>query len=218
MISAHLKKNPRSEPLLQAVRDRIIGGEYPPGMMLSEKELCEEFSVSRTPFREAMRKLEELKLVNVLPRLGSYVAEVNYHEVKCAYEIRHQLEIFAARLATERCNRSHIERIDQLIRDAGSLNQQSDDALKLELDKGFHEIIRDAANNAILAETLTRLELICTRVWFSLMREAYSSREIVENLEHFKAAMLERDADALADLMASHMEKTYRLLKRQLSW
>ena len=54
--------------IFETLRDRIVHGEYPPGMGLSEKDLCREFNVSRTPLREALSKLEDMKLVTIIPR------------------------------------------------------------------------------------------------------------------------------------------------------
>jgi DNA-binding GntR family transcriptional regulator len=51
--------------IFETIRDRIVFGQYPPGMSLSEKDLCREFNVSRTPLREAIQKLVDLKLVTV---------------------------------------------------------------------------------------------------------------------------------------------------------
>jgi DNA-binding GntR family transcriptional regulator len=60
--------------IFATLRDRIVYLEYPPGMPLIEKNLCDEFKVSRTPLREAIRKLEEINLATVMPRYGSHVS------------------------------------------------------------------------------------------------------------------------------------------------
>lgn len=217
MISAINKKLLRSEPLYQAVRDRIVLGQYPPGQMLSEKELCEEFNVSRSPYREAVRKLEALKLVKVVPRFGSYVAEIDVFEIKCAYEVRQNLEVQAARLAAVRRTGRHIQQMQALMHEArDSLGDEPEGMTKIDLDNRFHEILWDAANNPVLTETLERLHLICTRIWSSLMREAYDKQEILKALEDVVDAMSNSNADKLAAVMDWHMRKTLDLLKNRM--
>lgn len=217
MLSDSKKNRPRSEPMYQAVRDRIVLGQYPPGHMLSEKVLCEEFHVSRSPYREAMRKLEELKLVKVVPRFGSYVAEINVYEIKCAYEVRGNLEILAAGLAAQRRTRQHIRQMETLIQDArNTLPDDLDGMIKIDLDNRFHEIIWNAANNPVLTETLDRLHLICSRIWNSLMREAYDRQEILKALQDVVDALKKRDAAELIAVMEWHMQKTLDLLKNRM--
>ena len=86
----NLSKNALSEKIFESLRDRIVHMEYPPGTALSEKDLCEEFGVSRTPLREAIRRLEDMKLVNALPRYGTYVTPLDIHEIRCAFEVKNQ--------------------------------------------------------------------------------------------------------------------------------
>ena len=66
--------------IFEILRDRIVFGQYPPGMSLSEKTLCKEFDVSRTPLREAIQKLVDLKLVIVIPRFGTNVTQIDIHD------------------------------------------------------------------------------------------------------------------------------------------
>jgi DNA-binding GntR family transcriptional regulator len=60
--------------IFKTLRDKIVFMEYPPGMSLSDKQLYKIFKVSRTPLREAIQRLEEMRLVTVVPRFGTYVS------------------------------------------------------------------------------------------------------------------------------------------------
>ncbi len=211
----YLEKNSLTNLIFESLRDRIILGEYEPGRMLLEQEVCKEFKVSRTPFREAVNRLEELKLVKVVPRFGTYVSEIDIHEAKYAYEVRSHLEVLAAGLAAERCTPAHIEQINALIAEANSLAGKLDDPLKADLDKRLHLILRDAAGNPVLSETLERLYLISSRIWISQMRESYSDQLILDNLNAILQALKERNSKALSDIMMQHMKTTFDLLKQR---
>ncbi|MCP4755302.1 MAG: GntR family transcriptional regulator [Proteobacteria bacterium] len=213
MITNISNKTHLSQALLQAIRDRIVLGEYPPGQLLSEKELCEEFKVSRTPFREAIRKLEELKLVKVVPRFGSYVAEIDILEVKHAYEVRRPLEVLAARLAGRRRTPRHIERFEALAAEVESLRDNPDGAIKSSLDRQFHQLTYEASQNPILVETLENLSLVCFRVWNSFIRDSFSVQEIVDGFNDCIEALKEKDEDTLARLADIHIQKTQESLK-----
>ncbi len=213
MISNISDKIHLSYALLQAIRDRIVLGEYPPGQLLSEKELCEEFKVSRTPFREAIRKLEELKLVRVVPRFGSYVAKIDILEVKNAYEVRRPLEVLAARLAARRRTSNHIEEMEALVIEAETLLKLQEDSVKSNLDKRCHQLIYEASQNPILVETLDNLSQICFRVWNSPMRSNFQAQEIIDEFQEGFIALKEKDGDTLARLADLHMQKTQESLK-----
>jgi DNA-binding GntR family transcriptional regulator len=201
--------------VFESLRDRIVLGEYEPGKMLSEQDICSELKVSRTPFREAVKRLEEIKLVKVVPRYGTYVAEIDIQEAKYAYEVRSHLEVLAAGLAAERRTAVHIEQINGLIMEVRSLLDKPDNPLKVDLDRRLHMILRDAANNPILSDTLDRLYLISSRIWISQMRENYSNERILESLMSILQALKEKDSDKLSRIMSLHMKETFDLLKQR---
>ena len=74
----------------------------PPESFCPEKELCDEFKVSRTPLREAIQKLKEMKLVTVIPRFGTYVSSVDINEIRSAFEVKIKLEGLAGEAAARR--------------------------------------------------------------------------------------------------------------------
>jgi len=110
--------------IFETLRDRIVYMDYSPGMGLTEKELCGEFKVSRTPLREAIRKLEEMKLVTVIPRFGTYVSSIDINEIRCAFEVKIKLEGLAGELAARRITSDKLEEMRRLIGDADRILQE----------------------------------------------------------------------------------------------
>ena len=205
-----------SETLFETVLDRIISGEYPPGQMISEKDLCKEFKVSRTPFREAIRKLAEMQMVEVVPRFGTYVTEIDLNEVTAAFEVRLYMEAVAAKLAAGRRTDKQLDALRDLVEAATSMKDGMSWHDKRNLDRRFHEIIWEASHNHILVKTLTNLKLTCTRVNTSLFADSISEAEAIALLSNAFRLMKDQDQDGLESLMYEHMLATVEHLKNTI--
>jgi len=213
MKSAFKIKKHLSQRLFESVLDRIISGEYPPGQMIAEKDLCKEFNVSRTPFREAIRKLEEMRMVEVIPRFGTYVTEIDINEVTAAFEVRLHMEVIAAKLATERRTEQQIDAMKGLVEEAKAMKGSMVWHDKRHLDLRFHEIIWEAAHNHILLKTLVNLKLTCTRINTSLFADSISDEEAIELLKKAYLFLKNSDQAGLESLMHGHMLATVEHLK-----
>ena len=100
----------QSKPLIyEALKRRIIEMEMKPGDPIIEKELSAEFGVSRTPVREALIKLTQIDLVEFRPRVGTFVTQIDIATVKNAYEVKKNLEAFAAELAARRASEAEVK-------------------------------------------------------------------------------------------------------------
>jgi DNA-binding GntR family transcriptional regulator len=209
------KSNPLSEKVFQVLKDRIVSGKYPPKTVLVEKEICKEFGVSRTPYREAITKLKELNIVEVMSRFGTYVSEINMHEVRDAYEIRSTLDPLAARLAAERRDPEQLNNFKRLLECGESeIKNEESIILRNNLDKNCHEIIAKATHNAILATELERLIAICARIWTSGFRENISNQEIVIQWERIYSAVEDGNSDLAGAIMTEHMNYTIEKLRK----
>ena len=99
---------PLGEVAYEALRDAIVKRQLLPGDRLMETELANEMGISRTPVREAMRRLETDGYVVIQPRKGSYVADISIKDIEDVFEIRTVLEMLAARNAAERATDDEI--------------------------------------------------------------------------------------------------------------
>jgi DNA-binding GntR family transcriptional regulator len=205
-----------SEILFESVLDRIISGDYPPGQMISEKDLCKEFNVSRTPFREAIRKLEEMNMVDVVPRFGTYVTEIDFNEVTAAFEVRLYMEVVAAKLAAERRTDKQLDAMKALVNDGKSMRGGMAWHDKRIFDRRLHEIIWEASHNHILAKTLTNLKLTCTRINTSLFADSISEEDGIALLSNAHSLMEDQDQAGLESLMHKHMIATVEHLKNHI--
>jgi DNA-binding GntR family transcriptional regulator len=210
------KAKPLYSKIFVTLRDRIIYGEYPPGTNLSEKDLCEEFKVSRTPLREAFLKLEDMKLVNVIPRFGTNVTSIDIQEIRSAFEVKIKLEGLAGELAAGRILGDDLDELNILIKKADEILTEGRHRRLIELDNRFHQIIRQAAQNQILQEFLDNLHYRCARLWSSALSEVVPNEEIVEQLRGVYLALKERDSNTAREIMEEHVQYFIDRIRMQL--
>jgi len=209
-------KRSRREEIFTTLRDRIVYMEYPPGKLLPEKELCEEFKVSRTPLREAIQKLNEMKLVTVIPRYGTYVSPVDINEIRMAFEVKIKLEGLAGQMAAKRITADKLAEMKDLIRRAEILLQEDGPRHLIEIDARFHEIIYQAAQNPILQEMLQNLHARCARLWNSSLLALIPGSTIVGQLKEVGEALEGRRSERAGELMESHVRYFIDQIKHQL--
>jgi DNA-binding GntR family transcriptional regulator len=144
----------RSAQIFAVIKDRIIRWQYPPGHRFTEQELCDEFSASRSPIREALRMLVENGLVDKVPHHGYHVKQPNRVEVEELYDVRLALETFIVeRVAQTGLPAGEWERLQTVW--AGLLGRLPDmDPNAALADEQFHEDLARATGNKTLVEML----------------------------------------------------------------
>jgi DNA-binding GntR family transcriptional regulator len=186
----------------------IDSGELPPGSRLRESGLAERLGTSRTPVREALRRLEAQGLVVHEPHRGVVVAELDYDQLGELYAVREVLEATAARLAARHASPEEVEILREMARSHEALVDDAD-ALA-QANKKFHRQITRASHNrylnAMLETMLINLALL-TGTTFTLAERrravAKEHREIVE-------AIAAGDEEAARELAARHISNGYK--------
>lgn len=203
-----------AKQLFEALRLRIVSGEYGPGRHLTETQLAEEFGVSRTPVRLALRQLGERELVKVVPNRGARVAEFSYSDIDEIFSLRQLLESRAARLAAERRVPADLTRLRRVLADM-SAAAHGKDADRIEQlhrhNELFHGEILAAARSPRLQELTTRLAVSSTTSgsYFAyddedIERSCRAHQDILEAIEV-------RSGDRVAALMWLHLDSARRL-------
>jgi DNA-binding GntR family transcriptional regulator len=212
----NLQKSSLSQKIFQTLRDKIIFMEYPPGMNLSEKDLCRTFKVSRTPLREAFRRLEDMKLITVIPRYGTYVSQIDINEIRCAFEVKIKLEGLAGSVAAKRITADKLEELKTVIKNAEDLLKENGHRKLIEIDNNFHQIIYQSTQNPILQEILENIHCRCERLWTSALSESIPSPEIIGELKEIYLTLKKRDAEKASLLLENHVRHFIDLIKNQL--
>lgn len=148
---------PLRDVVFHTLRQAILKGELQPGERLMEMKLAETLGVSRTPIREAIRKLELEGLVVMIPRKGAAVANITEKDTKDVLEVRRTLEMFAVEVACERITSEQLEALKEAAK-AFEASKGSMDFIRIaETDMKFHEIIYEATQNERLMQMLNNL-------------------------------------------------------------
>jgi DNA-binding GntR family transcriptional regulator len=219
MISIDSRNNLLHVDIFVTIRDRIVFGQYPPGMSLSEKDLCREFNVSRTPLREAIQKLVDLKLVTVIPRFGTHVTPIDIQEIRSAFEVKIKLEGLAGELAAVRIGSDQLGKLDGLIKKAARGDQKDENRRHnrlIEIDGRFHATIHQAARNPILQEFLDNLHYRCARLWNSSLKDVVPNEEIIDQLQSVYNALRRKDPESARRHMERHVQYFIDEIKMRL--
>jgi len=148
---------PLRDVVFNALREAILRGELYPGERLMEKQLAEKMGVSRTPIREAIRKLELEGLVIMVPRKGAQVAQITEKEVKDVLEVRATLEELAVKLACEKITKDQLDEMKMLLEEFHNLGDSTEVEKMVKIDIKFHGIIFESTNNDKLIQIVNNL-------------------------------------------------------------
>ncbi|PMR71917.1 GntR family transcriptional regulator [Halomonas heilongjiangensis] len=197
-----------AEEAYQALHRLIVRGQLPPGELLQEPTLCAQLGISRTPLREALKRLSSEGLV-VMPRnRRARVAPIDAQELEHLFEVEAGLESLAAGLAASRMTNTEFKRLETLQERLERLLAKGDRNAYFELNQRIHGLIVAGAKNPVLEEThrslLGRLERARYLALDRLGRWQESTSEHREILDALKA----RDSDRAQRLLADHVRHT----------
>ncbi len=200
---------PLRDVVFENLRDAIITQVLKPGERLMEIQLADEMGVSRTPVREAIRKLELEGLVVMVPRKGAYVAGVSMKDIHEVYEVRSALEMLAVTLAAERITDEELNALEQQV-----LRESEEEAKKdgsdldniIYIDSSFHDIIYQAARNQRLVQFVNILQEQLQRFRAASLARPGRSKTALEEHKQIVEALSERNGELASKLAQEHIE------------
>lgn len=212
--------------LAYRISEKILAGEYPPGSRLRQEALAEEFSVSRTPIREALRQLEAKGVVQHRPNQGAIVLAPNARDIRDAYQVRAELEGLAISLAAEWITDEQIERMRRAQRKFAGAVDKLIAARKtnakapfrnvpswVESNDEFHGVVIEASGNRRLKQMIQDLHLGFTRniMLAALTMDGRRMRENVSQHEAILSAIGRHDAAEARKAMTHHILRSGEL-------
>lgn len=206
--------------LAATIQARVLAGEIRSGSRLRQESLATEFGVSRTPVREALRKLQASGVVRLEPNRGAIVHGPTAREIRDAYQVRAELEGLAAELAVDRIRDDQLEVLreaEQLFRRSigtmidrrrnGERAPWSSESDWERANNAFHQVIHEAAGNARLLATIADLHVSFPRdlTWSALSQSSRLLEENVEQHGRILAAVERRDGPRARATMREHV-------------
>lgn len=149
--------------IYQSILKKIVTLEYKPGQIIEEKKIADEFNVSRTPVREALLRLSSCSMIEMIPRIGTYVSQIDIKTVKNAYQVRKRVEAFAIELATVNISDSDIAKLIEIPKRMEKYKGNPEYEKYIEDDYEFFKIIRNSSRNEKLVDILDDLNNITAR-------------------------------------------------------
>jgi DNA-binding GntR family transcriptional regulator len=208
-----------SNRIYEILREKILNGEFPPGMRLDLQTIGKQLGVSRTPLKEALYQLEIEGLVEINPRSGTYVADLSPTDVAECCEIRRVLEVYAVELAVQRARDEDIQALEALVRELKELTMAKDpDAIyarHLRLDHEFHRQIVALAGNSRLSRAHARENIQEQIKRIKHIRYSQSGRDleiIQQEHERILAAFQARDPQEAKAAMDAHLRRSAQTL------
>ena len=197
---------PLRDVVFNTLRQAILRGELKPGERLMEIQLANKLGVSRTPIREALRKLELEGLVNMVPRKGAEVADITEKSLLDVLEVRKALEELSVQLACEKITEEEIEELKRVAeRFKDTLDDQ--DVTKIaEADVAFHDVIYTATDNQKLILLLNNLreQMYRYRVEYLKKEEAYP--QLIAEHEELIDNISKRNKEEATRIMCEHID------------
>ncbi|WP_375687693.1 GntR family transcriptional regulator [Pseudooceanicola sp. LIPI14-2-Ac024] len=206
----------QGESAYERLREEIRSGALRPGARLTETEIAQRLEISRTPVREAIRRLEAEGLVAHQPRTGAVVRSLDYPEIMELYEMRTVLEGTAARLAARAASPVELEELAAINGEMTVAAGQGDTAALARLNRQFHRRLMDAARNRFLLRSMATVESTLLILGPSSMESPERAQEAVAEHSRILEALAARDGAAAEAAMRTHMERAQRTRLRML--
>jgi len=206
------------DEIVNGLRDYVVEGNIDAGARIPERELCEQFGVSRTPLREALKVLAAEGLIELLPNRGARVKALSNAEMSELFDLMGGLEAFAGRLACERIDQESIEKIEFLHKEMYGHYLRGNRNEYFRYNQLIHECILESAGNRALSETARALSARIRRVRYAANLDERGERwsEAVREHEQILDALRRRSGSEVATILFNHLRNKKAAVLRNL--
>ena len=197
---------PLRDVVFNTLRQAILRGELKPGERLMEIQLANKLGVSRTPIREAIRKLELEGLVLMIPRRGAEVAEITEKSLRDVLEVRRALEELSVQLACERITEEQIEELKLAAKEFEIVLKSGDVTAYAEADVKFHDIIYFATDNQRLISLLYNLREQMYRYRVEYLKSTEIHEQLLREHQHIIEMLESRNREKAIEAVCKHID------------
>ncbi|MEY8339160.1 GntR family transcriptional regulator [Lachnospiraceae bacterium 62-35] len=207
---------PLRDVVFNTLRQAILKGELAPGERLMEIQLADRLGVSRTPIREAIRKLELEGLVLMIPRKGAEVARISEKSLKDVLEVRRAMEELAIELACQRMESDDIKDLSEAHYRFSEAVRGGEPMEIAEADEHFHDIIYEGTGNVRLVQLINNLREQMYRYRLEYVKDADKRQILLSEHERILKAVRERKTEEARELIRVHIDNQEITVSRNI--
>ena len=209
---------PLRDVVFNTLRQAILKGELKPGERLMEIQLANKLGVSRTPVREAIRKLELEGLVLMIPRKGAEVAEITRQDMEDVLEVRTALEELAVKDACDHITDAQLSELKKASNEfKKALLEGKDLVTCADADMHFHDVILSATNNRRLIQMLNNLSEQMYRYRMEYLKDERTHKTLIEEHDAIRRALKKHDKDKAGAAIRVHIDNQKRSILESLT-
>ena len=201
---------PLRDQIYEKIRNMIISGKLKPGDPINEIAIAEALGVSRTPVREAVKRISDEGLVRVLAQTGTFVASISRADLEGAYFIRRALEMESARKAAENMTPEAEELLEDNISAHRAAISRGRYARAIQLDDVFHRSIAEICGYPVIWRAIDISKAQMDRGRYLAIPKAGYGKKTIEQHEAILDALKTRDSASAALAMERHLETSLR--------
>ncbi|HIC80177.1 MAG TPA: GntR family transcriptional regulator [Kiloniellaceae bacterium] len=202
------------EDAYEALYDALLNGQLKPGEQIREAEVARLLGMSRTPVREAMRRLETQGLLIHQPRKGMTIRQLDHQAITELYLVRVELEGMAAAEAARHASEAEIDALQEIVE--GDSDSQIDPARSSRINKVFHQTIHRAAHNRFLLEILDSLQVTMSLLGKTTLSLPERVRTARQEHQAIVSAIAERKPEEAREAAAAHIRAAHRARLKML--
>ena len=207
----------RSQKIFEIIRERIGLLIYPPGIALRERELAEEFEVSRTPIRAVLQRLEFEGLTYSRQGHGTLVTSIDLNHLREIYQIRMKLAEMFGESATLENAPEVIEKLKSLLDDCDIVGDSSPNLEKFgQINIGLHLALQSLISNSTLRSQIDTLFFQTVRMWFLILSSKdwiYQLEELINEIRETMRFLKAGDLDSMGYIRRIHLSLVLRRLE-----
>ena len=207
---------PLRDVVFNTLRKAILTGQLKPGERLMEVHLADRLGVSRTPIREAIRKLELEGLVIMIPRRGAEVARITEKSLKDVLEVRRALDMLSVELACDRITEEDSRRLFEACQTFEQAAKGKDASVTASADVALHDIIVEATGNQRLKQLVNNLSEQMYRYRFVYIKEESRHDNLVKEHREIYESIAQRDKERACTAAKLHIDNQEKSIIRQI--
>ena len=208
MLNLDLQNHrPLREIVYEELKRQILVGEIAPGTRMMEVELAEDMGVSRTPVREAIRKLEKEGLVTIEPRRGAYASDISIKDMVDVLEVHQMLEGMAASMAAQKVTEE--EKLDFVEANSAYKNAVKKGNIEeiIRYDELFHQLIVSYSGNKTLNQLLSQVQELALRFRYIYYDDFSRYENMPVEHEEIEEAIISGDTQKAKVVAEEHVER-----------